>query len=174
MTVEIRMTGSVHDQIHRDLARPHPFATERIGFVFGRTGSLANAAKLVLLTRYHSIPDEQYMEDETVGARIGSDALTWAMQAVYHGRPTREGILHVHVHPHNGKTGMSRIDRREIPKLMPGFQSVGREATHGIMILSNDHGAGWVWLPGRKEPVTVHAISVIGKPLGIFEMGVSG
>jgi hypothetical protein len=74
MTVEIRMTGPLYDQIHRDLARPHPFAAERIGFVFGRAGSLANAGKLVLLTRYHSIPDGQYVEDETVGARIRSDA----------------------------------------------------------------------------------------------------
>ena len=174
MTVEIRMTGSLYDQIHRDLARPHPFAAERIGFAFGRTGSLANAGKLVLLTRYNSIPDEQYVEDETVGARIGRDALTWAMQAVYHGRPAREGVFHVHVHPHEGKTGMSLIDRQEIPKLMPGFQSVGSEAAHGIIILSRDHGAGWVWLPSCREPAAARAISVIGKPLGIFEVGVGG
>lgn len=172
--VEIRMTGSLYDQIRRDLARPHPFAAERIGFVFGRTGSLANAGKIILLTRYHSIPDGQYMEDETVGARIGSDALTWAMQAVYHGRPAREGIFHIHLHPPGIEPQMSRVDRREIPKLMPGFQSVGREAAHGMIILSTDHGAGWVWLPGRKESVRANAISVIGKPLGIFEVGVSG
>lgn len=168
------MTGSVYDQIHRDLARPHPFAAERVGFVFGRTGSLANTGKLVLLTRYHSIPDEQYMADATVGARIGSDALTWAMQAVYHGRPLREGIFHVHLHPHAGRTSMSRTDRREIPRLVPGFQSVGREAAHGIIILSGDHGAGWVWPPGGKEPVAAQSISVIGKPLRVFEVGVNG
>ncbi len=169
MKVEIRLTGCLHEEILMDLARPHPFAAERVGFVFGRVGLLANGGKLVLLNRYHSIPDDQYVEDETVGARIGSDALTWAMQAVYYGRPAREGIFHIHVHPYKGKTGMSRVDSREIPRLIPGFQSVGREAVHGIIILSRDHGAGWVWLPGRKEPVTVGTISVIGKPLGIFE-----
>ena len=68
---------------------------------------------------------------------------------------------------------MSRTDAREIPKLMPGFQSVGQQAAHGIIILSRDHGAGWVWLPGRKEAVTAKVISVIGKQLGVFEMGVS-
>lgn len=171
--VQIRMTGALYDRIHQDLARPHPFAAERVGFAFGRMGTLADEGRLVLLTRYHSLPDDQYIEDETVGARIGSDALTWAMQAVYHGRPNREGIFHVHVHPRAGRTGMSRTDAREIPKLMPGFQSVGQMAAHGIIILSRDHGAGWVWLPGRKEGVAAHAISVIGKPLGVFEMGVS-
>jgi hypothetical protein len=170
MKVEIRLTGSLREEILRDLARPHRFAAERVGFVFGRAGTFANEGKLVLLNRYHSIPDDQYVDDETVGARIGSDALTWAMQAVYYGRPGREGIFHIHVHPHKGKTGMSSVDKREIPRLMPGFQSVGREAVHGIVILSRDHGAGWVWLPGRKEPVAAGTISVIGKPLGVFEM----
>jgi hypothetical protein len=171
MKVEIRLTGLLHEEILRDLVRPHPFAAERVGFVFGCVGSLANDGKLVLLNRYHSIPDDQYIDDETVGARIGSDALTWAMQAVYHGRSAREGIFHIHVHPHKGETGMSPVDRRELPKLMPGFQSVGREAVHGIIILSRDHGTGWVWLPGRKEPVAAGTISVIGKALGVFEKG---
>lgn len=171
MKVEIRLTGSLYKEILRDLERPHPFAGERVGFVFGRIGSLANEGKLVLLNRYHSIPDEQYLDDPRVGARIGSDALTWAMQAVYHGRSAHEGIFHIHVHPHRGQTGMSGVDSREIPKLMPGFQSVGREAAHGIIILSLDHGAGWVWLPGRKEPVAAGTVSVIGKPLGVFEKG---
>ena len=37
---------------------------------------------------------------------------------------------------------MSGVDARETPKMMPGFQSVGREAAHGIIILSLDHGSG--------------------------------
>ena len=72
---------------------------------------------------------------------------------IYHGRPAREGIFHIHVHPHRGETGMSGRQRAKLPKMMPGFQSVGREAAHGMIILSLDHGSGWVWLPGRKEPV---------------------
>jgi hypothetical protein len=171
MKVEIRLTGSLHGEILRDLARPHPFAAERVGFVFGRVGTLAAEGRLVLLNRYHSIPDDQYVDDPAVGARIGSDAITGAMQAVYHGRPAREGVFHIHVHPHRGETGMSGVDARETPKMMPGFQSVGREAAHGIIILSLDHGAGWVWLPGRKEPVAAGIVSVIGKPLGVFEKG---
>lgn len=43
---------------------------------------------------------------------------------------------------------MSKTDRDEIPPMMPGFQSVGRDAAHGIIVLSLDHGSGWVCLPG--------------------------
>lgn len=172
MKIEIRLTRSLHGEILRDLARPHPFAAERVGFVFGRVGTLAGEGRLVLLHRYHSIPDDEYVDDPSVGARIGSNAITKATQAIYYGRPAREGAFHVHVHPHRGETGMSGVDARETPKMMPGFQSVGREAAHGMIILSLDHGSGWVWLPGRKEPVAAGTISVIGKPLDVFETGV--
>ena len=40
----------------------------------------------------------QYVRDSSVGARLGSDAITGAMQTVYHGRSAREGIFHVHMH----------------------------------------------------------------------------
>jgi len=174
MKIDIKLTGVLHNEIIRDLGRPHPFAAERVGFVFSRLGSLSNQGKLILLSRYHSIPDDHYVEDPTVGARIGSEAITWAMQAAYYGRPSREGIFHVHVHPHKGETGMSPVDSREIPKLIPGFQSVGREAAHGIIILSLDHGSGWVWVPGRKEAIAARTVSVIGAPLGVFERRASG
>jgi hypothetical protein len=119
MKVHIKLTGALHADILRDLMRPHPFAAERVGFVFGRLGSLSDGGRLVLLTRYHSIPDDQYVEDRTVGARIGSEALTWAMQAVYHGRPAREGIFHIHLHGHRGETGMSVTDHPRISVCWP-------------------------------------------------------
>lgn len=169
MRIDIKLTGRLYNKIVRDLARPYPFAAERVGFVFGRVALFSADGTLILLTRYQSIPDDQYVEDPSVGARIGSKALTWAMQALYFGRATREGVFHIHMHQHKGETRMSRIDSRDIPKLMPGFQSVSSEAAHGIIILSLNHGSGWVWLPGRKEHIPADTMSVIGAPVGIFE-----
>ena len=173
MRIEFKLTGGLYAEIVRDLARPHPFAAERVGFVIGRMGTLAEDGRLVLLTRYHSIPDDQYVDDPSVGARIGSEAITWAMQAVYHGRPAREGVFHIHMHGHRGETGMSGVDSRETPKLISGFQSVGRQAAHGIIILSLDHGSGWVWLPTREESVLADCVIVIGAPVGVFERRVT-
>jgi hypothetical protein len=173
MRIEVKLTGALYDRIMRDLMRPHPFAAERVGFVFARVGSLADQGKLILLNHYHSIPDQQYIDDPAVGARTGSETMTWAMQAVYHGRAAREGIFHIHLHGHNGETGMSNVDSDEIPKLIPGFQSVGREAAHGIIILSRDHGSAWVWLPGSKEAVHAVCVSVIGVPVFVFERRIS-
>jgi hypothetical protein len=159
----------LHTEMLTDLRRAHPFAAERIGFAFGRVGSLGAENTLILLNRYHTIPDEQYVDDPTVGARIGPEALTWAMQAVYHGRVVREGIFHVHLHEHQGEPGMGATDSREIPRLMPGFRSVGRDAAHGNIILSADHGAGWIWLPSSADVARAKTVSVIGMPVGVFE-----
>lgn len=168
--IKIKLTGALHSEILRDLERPHPFAAERIGFVSGRMGTLLDG-KLILLTGYRVIPDCEYIDDPKVGARIGSEAITWAMQAAYHGRPKREGVFHIHLHGHRGQTGMSGTDRREVPPMIPGFQSVGREAAHGIIILSLDHGSAWVWLPGQPESMAAASMAVIGSPVRIFDNG---
>ena len=68
---------------------------------------------------------------------------------------------------------MSPVDWREVPKLMPGIQSVGREAIHGIIILSEDDASAWVWLPGRKDGLPADTVAVIGSPLAVFERGAS-
>lgn len=168
--IKIKLTGALHAEILRDLERPHPFAGERIGFVTGRMGTLVDG-KLIILTGYHVIPDHEYIKDPKVGARIGSEAITWAMQAAYHGRPKREGVFHIHLHGHHGQTGLSGVDRREVPPMIPGFQSVGREAAHGIIILSLDHGSAWVWLPGQQEFMEATSMAVIGSPIGVFDCG---
>jgi hypothetical protein len=167
----IKMTGALYAEMLGDLARPHPFAGERVGFVLGRYGSLGNSSFLVLLHRYYSIPNHQYIADHAVGARIGKEAITWGMQAAYRGRPMREGVFHVHLHAHKGKTDMSGVDRRETPEVVRGFRTVGADAIHGILILSLDHAAGWVWLPGSNELAVAASVCVIGHPIQIFEKG---
>jgi hypothetical protein len=167
----IKLTGTLHAEMLADLARPHPFAGERVGFVVGRYGSLENSGGLVLLKRYYAVPDHQYIEDDAVGARIGREAITWGMQEAYRGRSTREGVFHVHLHAHKGETGMSGVDRRETPEVVRGFHTVGADAAHGVLILSLDHASGWVWLPGGNELVVASSVCVIGYPIRIFEKG---
>lgn len=169
MKVEIKVSGPLYTEMMRDLARPHPFAAERVGFAFGRLASLREEGSLVLLNRYHPIPDLEYLDDASVGARIGPAALTWAMQEVYRGRPAHEGLFHVHLHAHEGQTGMSWTDQREIPQMIPGFKSVGRAGAHGIVIFSLNHGSGWVWLPENPHVIQASSVTVIGAPILVFE-----
>lgn len=166
---EIRLLRSVYDAIRQDIARPHAFAWERIGFAYGKLGNFTGDEPLVLLHQYEPIPDEQYVEDESVGARIDGEAITAAMQNVLDHKAARVGAFHIHVHDHAGPTGLSKTDRAEIPLLIPSFKSVGKEAAHGLIIFSHDHAMSWVWLPGKQEPVVASRIVVVGAPLSIFE-----
>lgn len=168
MKIIVKLTGTLHNEILRDLSRSHPFADERVGFVAGRLGTGASGNRLLLLTHYYPIADSEYLKDQSVGARIGSEAITKAMHTVYYGRTAHEGIFHIHLHGHRGETSMSGVDSREIPPLIPGFQSVGREAAHGIIILSLDHGSAWVWLPGNEASLQAASMAVIGAPIGVF------
>jgi hypothetical protein len=169
MKITVKLTGALHTEMLRDLSRRHPFAAERVGFVAGRIGTGADGSRLLLLTRYYPIADAEYLKDKLVGARIGSEAITKAMHTVYHGRATHEGIFHIHLHGHQGEPGMSGVDSREIPPLIPGFQSIGRDAAHGVIILSFDHGSAWVWLPGNDEALQAASMAVIGVPIGVFQ-----
>ena len=170
MKIEIKLTGNLYNEVVQDMARPHPVAAERVGFVLGRMGTLADRGIAILLNWYHSIPDSQYMDDPTVCARINSEALTWAMQAVYQGRSAREGIFHIHMHSHSGETGMSAVDSREIPKLIPGFQSVSNNAVHGIIILSQITAQAWCGCHPVKNRAAL-IVSALSVPRSKFSSG---
>lgn len=169
MKVEVRFTGDLWRTMVQDLVRPHSHAEERVGFGVGRTATYPDGNSGVLLTGYRPIPDAHYEVDPEVGARLGPEALTWAMQEAYRGRETRTGLFHVHRHDHKGETWLSRTDALEIPKLIPGFQSVSPQAPHGFLVLSRDHASAWVWVPGNPSPVACHRVSVIDFPLRVFE-----
>jgi hypothetical protein len=166
---ELRVARSLYEALLADLERPHAFAAERIGFVVVRQVNVSADAALFLLSEFISVPDEHYIDDPRVGARIGTEALTLASHRIYHGRLRGEGVFHVHLHGHGGEPGMSRTDARELPTLIPGFQSVGPGAPHGVIIWSLDHAAVWVGLPGEKNPVRIDKVSVVGSPVSIFK-----
>ena len=168
MKISVKLTGALYTEILNDLSQKHPFAAERVGFVAGRIGAATDGGRLVFLTCYYPIADAEYLDDRLIGARIGSEAITKAMQTVYHGRANSEGVFHIHLHGHRGETSMSHVDSHEIPPLIPGFQSVGSDAPHGIIILSLDHGSAWVWLPGNDEPIQAASLSIIGAPIRVF------
>ena len=166
---EIRLTRKLYAQIRGDLSRMHRFAHERVGFALGKVGSQSAADPLILFYDYRPVPDDQYVDDPFVGARIDGSAITNTMQEVMDLRSKRVGAFHIHMHSHPGRPGLSKTDKAEIPLLIPSFQSVARESAHGLIVLSDDYGIGWIWLPGHKVPSVSARIVVVGAPLEIFE-----
>lgn len=166
--LELRITRSLYEEVIADLGRPHQFAHERVGFLFGKYVERDGLQSLVLLSRYMPVEDEHYIPSDEFEALIGSDPILATMQELRNRRGSKECAFHVHIHLHSGQPGLSRADRRGIPPLIPGFQRMSADGCHGLLILSEDHGLAWGWQPGASAPQIANSIVVAGAPLSIF------
>jgi hypothetical protein len=164
MKVGIRIARQVFDEALGDVLRPHPFALERVGFLWGRFAP-AESSCLVLLNDYTLVPDDEYVDDSTVGARINGAAIRAALQRAL---TTGEAVFHFHVHSHNGPPGLSRTDSSELARLMPSFTAVSRAAVHGAIIGSIDSASGWVWPAHTRGAEQATSVSVIGFPTTVW------
>lgn len=142
MKAIFRTTGPFLENVRRDLVRPHRFAAERVGFISIRAAS--TPSNLVLLAEgYHPVADDDYVDDPSVGAMMGQEAIRNALNIALM-QPV--GMFHVHVHEHAGRPGFSRTDLREQLKFVPDFFKVRRHMPHGAIVLSHDRATGRVWL----------------------------
>jgi len=166
MNVCIRLTRELYDRVRADLRRPHPFAAERVGFMFAKLGNAGTDNPLVLFTDYIPLADDRYIDDPYSGARIDGTAIRGAMQEVL---DRQQGVFHVHIHEFPGRPHFSRMDREELPRLIPSFQAVGPTLPHGLFLMSEDESAAEVWIPGSRRPVDPARITIVGFPMQIIE-----
>ncbi len=163
MNVKVRLGRSLLEDLRVDLSRLHPFAAERIGFLYGR---LVDAGgPLILMTDYEPVDDIHYIDDPRSGARIDSQAIRVAMQGVL---DRGQGAFHLHMHHWHGRPVMSRMDAAEIPGLVTGLRRVGPTHANGMVLLHDVEVAAWVWLPGSENAVEAESVSVVGFPFQIF------
>lgn len=155
----LRLTATLRDSILGDLRRLHPFAFERIGFLSLASGNLENGHALLLGLEYHPVPDDQYVADAMVGARIGTEAIRGAIGRVLR---TGRGLLHVHLHDHVGQPGFSWQDQAEQPRLISSFVNADPTVAHGMLVLSRTSAAAWIWLPGDSGPTVPEQITIVG------------
>src|SRR5258706_14024832 len=98
MNVRLRITRQFFERMSADLQRPHNFAYERVGFMFCKQSKIPSGI-LLLPYKYEPIRDDQYLVDETVGARFDSSSIREAMQiALAEG----SSAFHVHLNNHKG------------------------------------------------------------------------
>jgi len=142
MNVIFRATREFIEHARVDLVRAHPFADERVAFISVRAAQ-AGGSLVILAESYHPVADEDYIDDDTVGAMMNQDAIRKALNlALLH--PV--GVFHIHMHDHVGVPEFSRTDVREQRKFVPDFFKVRRDMPHGALVLSKDRLAGSVWL----------------------------
>ena len=160
----IRLTRAVYNQATSQLHEQHPFALERVGFMFARFAP-AGSADLILVTHFQPVPDADYVADDRVGARINSEAIRRTMQRAL---TTGDVVLHVHVHQHRGRPEFSGTDNREMARLVPSFARVAPSVPHGALVFSQDEAAAII----RSNAGTFEraSVAVIGFPLTIWSI----
>ena len=159
--IRFKITKRLLRGIRDDLARPHAFARERVGFA--SAGLAAAGSDLVVLARgYRPVADEDYLRDFTVGAMMGPDAirkaLQWAMSDCV-------AVFHVHSHGGYGRPTFSSVDVREQEKFVPNFFQIAPRCAHGALVLSEDSAFGHIWLDGKKPYRAIADFAEIGVPL---------
>lgn len=168
MLTHIKIIKSVYDGMRADLNRPHPFAYERVGFIFAKKDTTDKNTILLIATDYYPIPDTQYIDDSNVGAKINSAAIRSVMERAY---STHECILHVHQHEHLGPPRFSKVDRIGYNQMIPSFHNLGGSSVHGALIFSMDNAAGLIWTSKENAPCHVNKLSIVGYPIAIQKLG---
>lgn len=165
MKIAFKMTDVFMQKIRADLKRPHAFAAERVGFIACNVSQLPENGLIILAKEYHSVADEDYLNDWSVGAMMGSAAIRKALQVAY---SANMSMFHVHVHEHLGCPRFSRTDIRESEKFIPDFWNVQPELPHGTLLLSHNSAIGLCWIPDKPSIVPITDITVTGSPLTRF------
>lgn len=155
MNLTLRIPQAVLSIARQDLARPHPFACERIGFFRCRP---TGRPDLIVITGYDAVPDDQYVDDSNAGACIGRLAIQTAMQRIL---THKVGQIHVHQHGHRGVPSPSSTDSANQPRLVTSFRNLNPQLPHGFLILSNTHAWGEFIAPARRRFEELKSVSVV-------------
>ena len=156
--MQLRMTQAIYQEMRGDLCRPHLFAYERVGYTFVNPAG----GTVLVATGYEPVPDEYYIEDKTVGARIDHHGIALAMKRA---DKNGEGILHVHIHVGRGFPRFSRVDEAEHPKFLRSFRNADPKMPHGFLLLSNDKMIARVWPPWEEAFIDISRYTIVGLPL---------
>ncbi len=160
----LKITDGLLHQIRTDLARSHPHAAERVGFLSARPVNFPTST-LLLSVAYHPIPDQRYIDDPYSGARINSQAIREAMQLAL---DTREGLFHIHSHYGRSIPSFSPMDREETPPIIKSLQAVCPDAPHGMIVINRESLFGLVQMPDEDTLRPVEKIVVVGFPTKLF------
>lgn len=152
MRLTIKLTGPLATRIRADLNRKHAYAYERVGFIMAKPCWLAADSICLIAFHYLSVADEDYINDESVGASVGSAAMRKAAQEAYR---FRAGVLHVHAHAGTGVPRFSRTDLDSASRFAPSFFNVVPNPLHGAIVLSEDSANGLVWLSSKVKATPV-------------------
>ena len=163
--IKFKIPKQIHLEMLEDLKKKHSFAYERVGFLFTTSKLLSDNTLLILAKDYVPVDDADYIEDNTVGAKINGTAIRKTMQRLF---DQKEGCFHVHLHSHTGTPSPSFIDKESLPLIIESFLNISSNQPSGVLILSEDSFYSSIKYANETRFITPEMISVIGYPLSFL------
>jgi hypothetical protein len=160
--IHFRIPASLRQQMIADLKRKHEFAYERVGLLYTRSVQAGPDMTLIVAFDYVPVDDGDYIEDHSVGAKIGSDAIRKGMQYIYENKC---GCFHVHLHDGNGRPSPSYTDQKELPAVANSFANISGNQMNGILILSENSFFAIASQDKTGHLHEVTQVSVVGYPM---------
>lgn len=166
MNPHLKITRQLLELALQDLERPHPFAYERVGFFSCRQIS-DESNPILLCYDYHSIEDNDYIEDDEVGARINGKVIRDAM-----GRAISQDSAQLWVHTHGRKrsTTPSPVDRIGGADVLRSLVNAKSNRHHGWIVISESAVSGEIHIP-KKAPLEVSDLTVVGMSMMMSRSG---
>jgi hypothetical protein len=162
MRSRFKIPSRLMARIRADLARPHAFAHERVGFLTAGIAAAPNGDLLLFAREYRPVEEDDYVPDPTVGVKIGGAAMRRAIELAYQ---PRSALFHVHTHGGAGTPGFSGVDLRSGAEFVPGFFPALSRMPHGMLVLSNDSAAGLIWLRTDDGGADIGQFVFVGAPI---------
>lgn len=160
MKASLKLCHDLLRGIHADLSRPHRYAAERVGFLACQLAR-TNYGICILGQNYLPVADDDYEDDPSVGAMMGSQAIRTALQYAYN---HRTAMFHLHRHDHVGQPSFSSVDEREAAHFVPDFWKVAPGLPHGTLVLSHDRIHGKWWHPRTRSIQSIDEYVTVGFP----------
>jgi hypothetical protein len=162
MKAAFKITASLLSSVRSDLARTHPFAYERVGFLTAGCAWTSGGDLLVVTRGYLPVEDDDYVMTDAVGAQINTNAMRQGVQAAYR---SSSALFHVHTHGGRGTPGFSRVDLRSGVEFVPSFFHLIPTMPHGLIVLSDDSADGLLWLDRERKPIALGRFVSVGARL---------
>lgn len=167
MKLRIRMSEALEERVRSDLRRSHGHALERVGFLFGRSAAGPSDERVLALSGYLHLEEDEYIDDSRAGAVYSAGAIRRVRQRVL---DTGESAFHVHAHELPGAPAFSDIDLRSLREVVPSICVLAPSVPHGALLMSDDAMIGLTWC-GTAGPLAVESVSVIGSRIGAWRHG---
>lgn len=158
----LRVPDVFYHAMLNDLKRPHPFAMERVGFFSTNMSNAGPYFKIITVTGYHLVDDNDYIDDPYIGAKINGTAIRQAMQRIL---TSGMGCLHVHLHNQTGKPGPSLTDLKSLPEVAKAFHNADPKPASGFAIFSQNSVYCMANASKEYKPFEVDQLTVVGYPM---------